>query len=52
MSFGSFWNGIYLVQLDPTTGLLNTTNSTITHLAVNSASGDPIEASYLYYLWG
>ena len=25
----------------PTTGLLNTTNPTITHLAINSASGDP-----------
>ena len=48
MSFGSFWNGIYLVELDATTGLLNATNSTLTHLAVNSASGDPIEASYLY----
>ena len=49
MSFGSFWDGIYLVQLNATTGLLNTTNTTITHLAVDSASGDPIEASYLYY---
>jgi len=48
MSFGSFWNGIYLVQLDATTGLLNTTNTTLTHLALNTASGDPIEASYLY----
>ena len=48
MSFGSFWNGIYIVQLDPTTGLRNTTNTTIIHLAFNSASGDPIEASYLY----
>ena len=48
MSFGSFWNGIYLVRLNPATGLLNAT-PTLTHLAVNSASGDPIEASYLYY---
>src|SRR5208282_5946963 len=48
MSFGSFWNGIYVVQLDPATGLRNTTNTTITRLAFNFASGDPIEASYLY----
>jgi hypothetical protein len=48
MSFGSYWNGIYLVQLDATTGLLNATNTALTHLAFNSAAGDPIEASYLY----
>jgi len=48
MSFGSFWNGIYIVQLDPATGLRDTTNTTITRLAFNVASGDPIEASYLY----
>src|SRR5215831_18273517 len=47
MSFGSFWNGIYLVRLDPLTGLLNSP-SMLTHLAINSAAGDPIEASYLY----
>ena len=49
MSFGSFWNGIYIVQLDPTTGLVNPTNSTPVHEAFNKASGDPIEASYLYH---
>ncbi|MGH7976597.1 MAG: family 43 glycosylhydrolase, partial [Limisphaerales bacterium] len=50
MSFGSFWSGIYLVQLDAATGLRNTINTTISLLADdNAASGDPIEASYLYY---
>ena len=50
MSFGSFWSGIYLVQLDATTGLRNTTNTTISQIANdNAASGDPIEASYLYH---
>ncbi|HEV2434423.1 MAG TPA: LamG-like jellyroll fold domain-containing protein [Verrucomicrobiae bacterium] len=49
MSFGSFWNGIYAVQLDPVTGLVNPTNSTPIHEAFNTASGDPIEASYLYH---
>jgi len=49
MSFGSFWNGIYLIQLDPATGKASTTNTNVYHLATDSASGDPIEASYLYY---
>jgi hypothetical protein len=57
MAFGSYWNGIYLVQLDPTSGLRISTNSTTYQLAYNSS----IEASYLwrrggyYYLfanWG
>jgi len=57
MAFGSYWNGIYLVQLDATTGLRIASNSPAYHLAYNSS----IEASYLwrrggyYYLfanWG
>ena len=49
MSFGSFWNGIYMVQLDPSTGLINASNPGRIHEAFNNASGDPIEASYLYH---
>jgi len=50
MSFGSFWNGIYLVQLNAATGLRNTVNTTVYSLATdNAASGDPIEGSYLYH---
>jgi hypothetical protein len=57
MSFGSYWNGIYLIQLNTTTGLRISANSPTYHLAYNSS----IEASYLwrrggyYYLfvnWG
>lgn len=57
MAFGSYWSGIYLVQLDPQTGLRIAPNSPTYHLAYNSS----IEASYLwrrggyYYLfanWG
>ena len=57
MAFGSYWNGIYLVQLDPNSGLRITASSPTYHLAYNSS----IEASYLwrrggyYYLfvnWG
>src|SRR5581483_8094133 len=53
MAFGSYWNGIYLVQLNPNTGLRISPNSPTYHLAYNSS----IEASYLfrrggyYYLW-
>lgn len=57
MSFGSYWNGIYLIQLNTTTGLRISANSPTYQLAYNSS----IEASYLwrrggyYYLfvnWG
>ena len=57
MAFGSYWNGIYLVQLDPATGLRIAPDSPTYQLAYNSS----IEASYLwrrggyYYLfanWG
>jgi len=57
LTFGSYWQGIYVVQLDPTTGKLISANSATTRLAYNSS----IEASYLcrqgsyYYLfvdWG
>ncbi len=57
MAFGSYWNGIYLVQLNTTTGLRIPPNSPTYQLAHNGS----IEASYLwrrggyYYLfvnWG
>jgi arabinan endo-1,5-alpha-L-arabinosidase len=44
MAFGSYWNGIYLVQLNATTGLRLSATSPTYHLAYNSS----IEASYLY----
>ncbi|MEY4916918.1 MAG: hypothetical protein RL616_831, partial [Verrucomicrobiota bacterium] len=55
--FGSYWNGIYIVQLDSVTGLRIAPNSPVTRLAYNSS----IEASCIfghgsyYYLmadWG
>jgi arabinan endo-1,5-alpha-L-arabinosidase len=57
LAFGSYWNGIYIVQLDPLTGLRIAPNSPTTRLAYNSS----IEASCIfrrggyYYLmadWG
>jgi arabinan endo-1,5-alpha-L-arabinosidase len=44
MAFGSYWNGIYIVQLNATTGLRIAPNSPTTRLAYNSS----IEASYIY----
>jgi arabinan endo-1,5-alpha-L-arabinosidase len=42
--FGSYWSGIYLVQLDPTTGLRIAPDSPTYRLAYNSS----IEASCIY----
>jgi len=60
MTFGSFWRGIYLLELDPFTGLQK--GQPVGPLAANPAdSANAIEASYLhkdgdyYYLfvnWG
>jgi arabinan endo-1,5-alpha-L-arabinosidase len=57
MAFGSFWKGIYLIQLDPKTGLRADTNSAPQRLAWNNK----IEAAcltrhdefhYLFVNWG
>jgi arabinan endo-1,5-alpha-L-arabinosidase len=49
MSFGSFWNGIYITQLDPSTGLRITPNSPTTSIARNEdLTPDAIEASFIY----
>ncbi len=57
MTFGSYWDGIHLIQLDPTTGHRIAPNSPVTRLADNSS----IEASclfkrgsfyYLFVNWG
>jgi arabinan endo-1,5-alpha-L-arabinosidase len=45
MSFGSFWNGIMLTELDPATGRRIIDDSTIYPLARHGT----IEASYLYH---
>ena len=49
MSFGSWWNGLYLMQLDPATGKQSTGNTTIYHLAQRP---NGLEGSYLYYYNG
>lgn len=42
--FGSYWNGIYITQLDPVTGLRIAPNSPVTQLAYNTS----IEAACIY----
>jgi arabinan endo-1,5-alpha-L-arabinosidase len=44
LTFGSFWSGIRMIQLDPKTGQRITPDSTVYNLAHYSS----IEASYLY----
>jgi len=57
LAFGSYWQGIYLTELDPQTGRRGGTNSPLYHLAWNHS----IEASclmrhenfyYLFVNWG
>ncbi len=55
LAFGSFWSGIKLVQLDPSTGKPLSSNPTITSLA--TYTGTAIEAAFItkwenyYYLF-
>jgi arabinan endo-1,5-alpha-L-arabinosidase len=57
LAFGSYWEGIYLTELDPQTGLRAATNGPLYHLAWNNS----IEAAcltrhggyyYLFVNWG
>ena len=49
MSFGSFWNGIYLTELDPATGKRITPNSTTYSIARHAVRPpNAIEAPYIY----
>ncbi len=50
LTYGSFWNGIYQQQIDPTTGEIHS-GSTTYHLAQRASDvpNDPIEGSSLVY---
>lgn len=55
LSFGSFWSGIKMIQLDPSTG--KRTGNSIISLASRPDAGGALEAPYIvrrgnyYYLW-
>ncbi|WP_432991652.1 arabinan endo-1,5-alpha-L-arabinosidase [Dactylosporangium sp. CA-233914] len=55
LSFGSFWTGIKLIRLNPSSGLR--ADSTVTSIAQRTGSSTAIEAPYIfrhgnyYYLW-
>ena len=58
MTYGSFWNGIYITELDPTTGMRITPTSSTMNIARNPGSpANAIEAPFLtehggfYYLF-
>jgi arabinan endo-1,5-alpha-L-arabinosidase len=48
--YGSYWSGIYLNELDPTTGLLKDPHAAPIHVASNTGDrGNPLEAPALVY---
>jgi arabinan endo-1,5-alpha-L-arabinosidase len=48
LSFGSYWDGIYMMQIDPTTGKQLSSNTTFYHLAERFITTKVLEASYVY----
>lgn len=49
MVYGSYWSGMYQVELHPTTGLLKDPSSAPRHVASNTADkGNPLEAPAMF----
>jgi arabinan endo-1,5-alpha-L-arabinosidase len=48
LTFGSFWTGIKMVRLDPTTGKRSTSDTAVRALAQRPTSDDAIEAPFLF----
>jgi arabinan endo-1,5-alpha-L-arabinosidase len=48
LSFGSWWTGIYMIQIDPSTGKQLATNTTVYHLAERFDISKGIEGAYIY----
>jgi arabinan endo-1,5-alpha-L-arabinosidase len=58
IQYGSFWNGIFQREIDPATGLLSTSNTSVVNLATRpGVLNDPIEGASMvakdgyYYLF-
>jgi len=53
MVYGSYWSGLYMVEIDPKTGLRLDPNKSPVHVASNTAErGNPLEAPFLCYHHG
>ncbi len=52
LSFGSYWTGIYLIQLNPSTGKQLSSNPTVYHLAERLVTSQGLEGAYIYYYSG
>lgn len=53
MTYGSYWSGLYMVELDPKTGLVLDPKKPARHIASNTGErGNPLEAPYLAYHGG
>lgn len=52
LSFGSFFSGIKLIQIDPATGMQSKANPKIYNIATRQTPGNAIEASCVYYKSG
>lgn len=48
LTFGSFWTGIKLVRLDPTTGKRSTSDPAVRALAQRPTTDDAIEAPFIF----
>lgn len=57
LTFGSFWSGIKMIRLDPSTGRRSTLDTAVRSLATRTSAGGAIEAPFIYrhggfyYLW-
>jgi arabinan endo-1,5-alpha-L-arabinosidase len=49
LNLGSYWNGIYLIQINPATGKQLASNQTLYHLAVRLDTSKGIEGAYIYH---
>lgn len=52
MVYGSYWSGMYLVELDAKTGALKDPAAKPLHVASNAERGNPLEAPVLFYREG
>lgn len=52
LSFGSWWDGIYMISLNSSTGFQSSSNTTVYHLAERLVTSRGLEGAYIYYYDG